>query len=108
VVKLKARTRKEEAKMIARAIPYIGKETTGSVEDDADAVGDAIAALVEGLGHKSTLTQVCGLDEFKTPSLTLEIVQCATGRGGVDCLARFGEGSGASRFSKWYVLNFSD
>lgn len=107
VVKLKAKTRKDEAKMIARAIPYIGKETTGIVEDDADAVGDAIAALVEGLGHKSTLTQVCGLYECKASSLTLEIVQRTTGRGGVDCLARFGKGSGASGFPKWYVLNFS-
>lgn len=45
--------------MIARAIPYIGKESTGTVEGDADAVGDAIASLVEGLGHMTTLTQVC-------------------------------------------------
>ncbi|TVY82971.1 Dehydrogenase [Lachnellula suecica] len=57
VVKLKAKTRKDEAKMIARAVPYIGKESTGSVEGDAELVGVAIGELVEELGHKTTLTQ---------------------------------------------------
>lgn len=48
----------EEAKQIARIIPYIGKESTGSDEKDAHVVADAIAELVEGLGHKTTLTAV--------------------------------------------------
>lgn len=48
----------EEAKQIARIIPYIGKQSTGSDEKDSHIVGDAIAALVERLGHKTTLTAV--------------------------------------------------
>lgn len=45
--------------MIGRVLPYIGKQSTGSMADDAKLVSVAIAELVEGLGHKSTLTQVC-------------------------------------------------
>lgn len=46
----------EEAKQIARIVPYIGKQSTGSDEKDSHIVGDAIAELVEQLGHKTTLT----------------------------------------------------
>ncbi|OAL07241.1 alcohol dehydrogenase [Phaeosphaeriaceae sp. SRC1lsM3a] len=46
----------EEAKQIARIIPYIGKQSTGSDEKDSHIVGDAIAGLVEQLGHKTSLT----------------------------------------------------
>ncbi|EUC44265.1 hypothetical protein COCMIDRAFT_37911 [Bipolaris oryzae ATCC 44560] len=46
----------EEAKQIARIIPYIGKQSTGSDENDSHIVADAIAGLVEELGHKTTLT----------------------------------------------------
>ncbi|KAF1996669.1 hypothetical protein P154DRAFT_547794 [Amniculicola lignicola CBS 123094] len=46
----------EEAKQIARIVPYIGKQSTGSDEKDSHIVGDAIAGLVETLGHKTTLT----------------------------------------------------
>jgi len=56
---LKAKTKPEEAGQIARVLPVIGKEGTGSVEGDSLLVSRAIAELVEGLGHKSTLTQVC-------------------------------------------------
>lgn len=45
--------------MIARAVPYIGKQSTGSDEEDAKMVSKAIAELVEGLGHKTSLTEVC-------------------------------------------------
>ena len=48
----------EEAKQIARIIPYIGKQSTGSDEKDSHLVADAIAELVEELGHKTTLTAV--------------------------------------------------
>lgn len=48
----------EEAKQIARIIPYIGKQSTGSDEKDSHIVADAIAGLVEELGHKTTLTAV--------------------------------------------------
>lgn len=58
VIALKASTQPEEAKMIARVIPYIGKTSEGSDEKDALVVSQAIAGLVEELGHKSTLTQV--------------------------------------------------
>ncbi|KAF1975712.1 alcohol dehydrogenase [Bimuria novae-zelandiae CBS 107.79] len=46
----------EEAKQIARIIPYIGKQGTGNDEKDSHIVADAISKLVEGLGHKTTLT----------------------------------------------------
>ena len=49
----------EEAKQIARIIPYIGKTSAGSDEKDAHIVGDAIAGLVKELGHNTTLTAVC-------------------------------------------------
>ena len=48
-----------EAKQIARIIPYIGKQSTGSDEKDSHIVADAVAGLVEGLGHKTTLSAVC-------------------------------------------------
>jgi 3-oxoacid CoA-transferase len=48
----------EEAKQIARIVPYIGKQSAGSDEKDSHIVGDAIADLVERLGHKTTLTAV--------------------------------------------------
>jgi len=50
-----------EAKQIARIVPYIGKQSTGSDEKDSHIVGDAIAELVETLGHKTTLTAVSAL-----------------------------------------------
>lgn len=59
VVNLKASTKPDEAKMIARAVPYIGKQSTGSDEGDAKMVSKAIAELVEGLGHRTSLTEVC-------------------------------------------------
>lgn len=49
----------EEAKQIARIVPYIGLKSKGSDEEDAHQVADAIAGLVEGLGHKTSLTKVC-------------------------------------------------
>jgi 3-oxoacid CoA-transferase len=58
VVELKAKTKPEEAKCIARVLPYIGKESSGSDEEDSKVVSKAIAGLVEELGHKSTLTMV--------------------------------------------------
>jgi 3-oxoacid CoA-transferase len=48
----------EEARQIARIIPYIGKQSTGSDEKDAHIVADAISDLVEQLGHKTTLAAV--------------------------------------------------
>lgn len=58
VIKLKASTKPDEARQIARIIPYIGKQSTGPDEEDAKLVGAAIAELVTLLGHKSTLSQV--------------------------------------------------
>lgn len=46
----------EEANQIARIVPYIGKQSTGSDEKDSHLVAEAIAGLVEQLGHKTTLT----------------------------------------------------
>jgi alcohol dehydrogenase class IV len=48
----------EEARQIARIIPYIGKQSAGSDEKDAHIVGDAISRLVGELGHKTTLSAV--------------------------------------------------
>jgi 3-oxoacid CoA-transferase len=48
----------EEAKQIARIVPYIGKQSAGSDETDSHIVGDAISELVDHLGHKTTLTAV--------------------------------------------------
>jgi 3-oxoacid CoA-transferase len=60
----------EEAKQIARIIPYIGKESSGNDEKDSHIVGDAIADLVERLGHKTTLTAVSRPTFVSTTSLT--------------------------------------
>lgn len=54
----------DEAKQIARIIPYIGKISTGSDERDAHVVGTAIAELVEQLGHKTTLSAVSVVSFF--------------------------------------------
>jgi 3-oxoacid CoA-transferase len=60
----------EEAKQIARIIPYIGKQSTGSDEKDSHIVADAIAELVEKLGHKTTLTAVSVAFSESTARLT--------------------------------------
>jgi 3-oxoacid CoA-transferase len=60
----------EEAKQIARIIPYIGKQSTGSDEKDSHVVADAISGLVEELGHKTTLTAVSGASTPERPLLT--------------------------------------
>lgn len=62
----------EEAKQIARIIPYIGKQSTGSDEKDAHIVGDAIASLVEELGHKTTLTAVSVCQRFGSQVLIVD------------------------------------
>ncbi|OSS55167.1 hypothetical protein B5807_00815 [Epicoccum nigrum] len=55
VVRLKA-SNPDEAKQIARIIPYIGKQSTKDDSKDAQVVADAIANLVDELGLKTTLT----------------------------------------------------
>lgn len=60
VVRLKA-SNPEEAKQIARIIPYINKKSSGDNSKDAQLVADSIANLVQDLGLKTTLTAV-GLD----------------------------------------------
>lgn len=56
----------EEARQIARIVPYIGKQSTGSDEKDSHMVADAIAQLVEQLGHKTTLTAVSSVNSFRS------------------------------------------
>jgi len=68
----------EEAKQIARIVPYIGKQSTGSNEKDSHIVADAIAGLVEELGHKTTLTAVswermCSLTMLTLGSITYRL-----------------------------------
>lgn len=55
---LKAKTKLDEASQIARAVEAVKRSRTGDMVRDAHAVGDAIAELVNRLGHKSTLTEV--------------------------------------------------
>jgi 3-oxoacid CoA-transferase len=62
VVHLKANN-PDEAKQIARIIPYINKSSAGDNNKDAHVVADAIADLVEQLGLKTTLTAV-SLDQM--------------------------------------------
>lgn len=61
VIRDKAVHNPNEAVQIARLIPYIGNVSSGDVSRDAVAVGDAVAQLVETLGHKSTLSSVNSL-----------------------------------------------
>jgi alcohol dehydrogenase class IV len=58
VVHLKAETKLDEARQIARAVEAVGRSRTGDTVGDARAVGDAIAELVGSLGHTGTLTEV--------------------------------------------------
>jgi len=57
VVRLKAND-PNEAKQIARIVPYINEQSTGDNSKDARVVADAIADLVKELGLKTTLTAV--------------------------------------------------
>ena len=66
----------EEAKQIARIIPYIGKQSTGSDEKDSHIVADAIARLVEELGHKTTLSAVSCCRMRNLTILTLGSTTC--------------------------------
>ncbi|KAK4993547.1 hypothetical protein LTR66_005999 [Elasticomyces elasticus] len=54
VVKLKAEN-PEDAKQIARMVPFIGLSSSGDDKKDAMAVGDAILELVDNLGLKTKL-----------------------------------------------------
>ncbi|KAM5492259.1 hypothetical protein MaudMau93_001563 [Microsporum audouinii] len=56
-VHFKAARNPEEAHQIAKILPYIGLTCSGDDSRDANAVGDAIAKLVESLELKSTLTE---------------------------------------------------
>ncbi|KAK9446550.1 dehydrogenase [Limtongia smithiae] len=57
VIKFKATNNPDEAVMIARAVPYVGKTSTGDPAKDSLIVSEAIKELVHTLGHSSTLTQ---------------------------------------------------
>ncbi|EFR00066.1 alcohol dehydrogenase IV [Nannizzia gypsea CBS 118893] len=56
-IHFKAARNPEEAHQIAKILPYIGHACSGDDAKDANAVGDAIAKLVEGLELKSTLSE---------------------------------------------------
>jgi alcohol dehydrogenase class IV len=57
VVKLKAQN-PEDAKQIARALPFIGEKASGDDKKDAERVGERILKLVEDLGLKTNLTDL--------------------------------------------------
>jgi 3-oxoacid CoA-transferase len=57
VLRHKATTNPAEANQIARVVPYLGIQDGGSDKANALAVADKVAAMVEELGLKSTLTQ---------------------------------------------------
>jgi 3-oxoacid CoA-transferase len=67
----------DEAKQIARIIPYIGKQSTGSDEKDSHIVGDAIADLVERLGHRTTLTAVSWVPAIFYEATDMAQVRCS-------------------------------
>jgi alcohol dehydrogenase class IV len=75
VVKLKAQNSSEDAEQIARMAPFAGVAKSGDDKKDAVAVGDAILALVESLGLKTTLSEKgVGKDQVHT------ITKTATGK----------------------------
>lgn len=67
----------EEAKQIARIVPYIGKQSAGSDEKDSHIVGDAIADLVERLGHNTTLTAVSWVLAISSEATDMVQVRCS-------------------------------
>lgn len=60
-------TNEAEAIQIARLAPFLGIQDKGSNKENAVAVADAVADLVERLGLKSTLT------EYKVPKTQKEM-----------------------------------
>lgn len=79
VVRLKA-SNPDEAKQIARIIPYIGKQSTGDCSKDAQVVADAIANLVDELGLKTTLTAVRIFHLYMSKGLTHHSTTCLLAR----------------------------
>ena len=57
VIRHKALTNPAEAKQIARIVPFLGLPDKSSDKDNAIAVADKVAILVDELGLKSTLTE---------------------------------------------------
>ncbi|KAL9043253.1 MAG: hypothetical protein Q9214_003554 [Letrouitia sp. 1 TL-2023] len=66
VVRLKAKD-PEQAKWIARILPWIGLERSGNDKEDALKVGDAIEKLVENLGLTTQLGKDHGVSEDQVP-----------------------------------------
>jgi 3-oxoacid CoA-transferase len=77
----------EEAQQIARIMPYIGKQSSGSDEKDSHTVGDAIADLVERLGHKTTLTAVSHTSAVFAALLTYAKYDVPTGEAEEEAIA---------------------
>ncbi|ERF77224.1 hypothetical protein EPUS_05793 [Endocarpon pusillum Z07020] len=74
VVQLKARAKQEDAKQIARLLPWIGGTSSGDDLKDALEVGCKISALVESLGlHQSLTERGIGRDQIPI------VVERATG-----------------------------
>ena len=57
VLRYKAKTNPAEANQIARLVPFLGLPTKLSDEENALQVAEKVAALVDELGLKSTLTE---------------------------------------------------
>ncbi len=57
MVQLKAQAKPEDAKQIARLLPWTGGTSSGDELKDALEVGSRISALVESLGLRQSLTQ---------------------------------------------------
>lgn len=65
VVKLKARRSRDDAKQIARMVPFVGLQSTGNDVADAEAVGEAVLELVRSLDLQTTLSeQKVGRDQI--------------------------------------------
>jgi alcohol dehydrogenase class IV len=57
VIAYKARTNPAEANQIARLVPFLGLADAGSDKENALAVAEKVAQLVDELGLKSSLTE---------------------------------------------------
>ncbi|CAF1602116.1 unnamed protein product [Didymodactylos carnosus] len=67
VIELKSKYQ-ESASQLARALPYIGMESCGNSEKDAQTLAFAVDNLVKNLGLKTTL------NEYKVPRDQAEII----------------------------------
>lgn len=79
VVKLKAESSEEDARQLARLLPFIGGTPSGDAKKDAVQVGDGILKLVDGLGLKKDLKKDYGVEEDQVPVITRTATKAESG-----------------------------